>query len=69
MSTVGRCGKSAGTQRWLLRLIADAGGDDFNGTLLRVASVTAFGLALAAAVLGVGRCVVASAQCAGPPVD
>ena len=27
------------------------GGEDFNGTLLRVASVTAFGLVLAGAVL------------------
>ena len=36
---------------WRLHIMDYAGGEDFNGTLLRVASVTAFGLVLAGAVL------------------
>lgn len=38
---------------WRLHVMDYTGGDDFNGTLLRVASVTAFGLVLAGAVLAV----------------
>jgi uncharacterized iron-regulated membrane protein len=36
---------------WRLHIMDYAGGEDFNGTLLRLASVTAFGLVLAGAVL------------------
>ena len=36
---------------WRLHIMDYTGGDDFNGTLLRAASVTAFGLVLAGAVL------------------
>jgi hypothetical protein len=36
---------------WRLHIMDYAGGEDFNGTLLRVATVTAFGLVLAGAVL------------------
>jgi hypothetical protein len=37
---------------WRLHIMDYAGGEDFNGTLLRLASVTAFGLVIAGAVLG-----------------
>ena len=36
---------------WRLHIMDYAGGEDFNGSLLRVASVTAFGLVLAGALL------------------
>ncbi len=36
---------------WRLHIMDYAGGEDFNGTLLRIASVTAFGLVLAGAIL------------------
>lgn len=36
---------------WRLHIMDYAGGEDFNGTLLRMASITAFGLVLAGAVL------------------
>lgn len=38
---------------WRLHIMDYGGGEDFNNTLLRVASVTAFGLVAAGAVLGV----------------
>lgn len=38
---------------WRLHIMDYAGGENFNGTLLRVASVTAFGLVLAGMVLAV----------------
>ncbi len=38
---------------WRLHIMDHAGGEDFNGALLRAASVLAFGLVLAGAVLGV----------------
>ena len=36
---------------WRLHIMDYAGGEDFNGTLLRIASVTAFGLVVAGALL------------------
>lgn len=36
---------------WRLHIMDYAGGEDFNGTLLRIASVTAFGLVVAGAIL------------------
>lgn len=38
---------------WRLHIMDYSGGEDFNGTLLRMSSVTAFGLVLAGAVLAV----------------
>ena len=38
---------------WRLHIMDYAGGEDFNGTLLRLASLTALGLVLAGAVLAV----------------
>jgi uncharacterized iron-regulated membrane protein len=38
---------------WRLHIMDYAGGEDFNGTLLRVASIAAWGLVMAGAVLAV----------------
>ncbi|MBT9597348.1 MAG: PepSY domain-containing protein [Vitreoscilla sp.] len=38
---------------WRLHIMDYAGGEDFNGTLLRIASVTAFGLIVAGVILAV----------------
>ena len=38
---------------WRLHIMDYAGGEDFNGTLLRIASVTAFGLVIAGVILAV----------------